>query len=182
MTDTTILDQLFENYNTLIARIDAHTAATLKTWEDHIACKKGCDQCCRCLSLFPVEAFALSRAFSCLPEPVQKKIRQQAEADKNQCPLLVDHACMVYNARPVICRTHGFPIYMENDGNAQVDFCPENFKGMKELPKEALLDIEQLNTMLTAVNSHFLESLDADLPERIPVSDALELWQAIETK
>lgn len=94
--------------------------------------------------------------------------------------LLVDHTCMVYPARPVICRTHGLPIYMEKEGRAQVDFCPENFKTVSELPREALLDIDHLNTLLIAVNQHFLEQLEADLPDRIPVSHALELWQQLE--
>ncbi|WDP91317.1 MAG: YkgJ family cysteine cluster protein [Desulfobacter sp.] len=181
MDDTSIIDELFKNYNALIARIDAHTAAIQANWDGQIACKKGCDDCCRFLSLFPVEAFALSRAFCALAPPDREKVVDQARAGEEKCPLLVDHACMVYQARPVICRTHGLPIYMEKGGKVQVDFCPENFKGLTELPKEALLDIDQLNTLLAAVNGHFLENLDADLPDRIPVSEALELWQALET-
>ncbi len=61
-----------------------------------------------------------------------------------------------------------------------VDFCPENFKGIQEIPKSALLDIDQLNTLLTAVNQNFIAHLDTDLPDRIPVSDALQLWELLD--
>ena len=61
-----------------------------------------------------------------------------------------------------------------------VDFCPLNFKGMTQMSKEALLDLDQLNTLLIAVNKHFISQIDADLPDRISVSEALDLWQAFE--
>ncbi len=172
----TIFDELFQNYTTLLARVDAHIAKVLKTQAQQITCKKGCDDCCRFLNLFPVEAFALSRAFKALPEKDQNRIQKKAEQGEDQCPLLIDHICMLYQARPVICRTHGFPIYMNKKGDVMVDFCPENFKGMTGLPKEVMLDLDQLNTLLSTVNQHFLGNLDADLPDRIPVSQALTLW------
>jgi len=175
-----IFNELFKNYNTLISRVDAHIAGVMETQDGHISCKKGCDDCCRFLNLFPVEAFALSRAFAALPEKEQVQILDKADQGEDQCPLLIDHVCMLYPVRPVICRTHGFPIYMEKEGQIMVDFCPENFKGLTDLPKEAMLDLDQLNTLLSAVNQHFLSSLDAELPERIPVSRALTLWESLE--
>ena len=175
MTDT-LFDDLFKNYTDLVARVDAHIERVAEGWGEHIACRKGCDSCCRPLTLFPVEAFALARAFDGLPERLKVRARHQAQADPGTCPLLVDSVCLVYGARPVICRTHGFPIYMDKNGETMVDFCPENFRGIKELPGEIMLDLDQLNTLLTAVNRHFLTSLEGSLPERIPVADALDLW------
>lgn len=175
-----IFDELFKNYATLLSRVDAHIAQIMETQGSHIACKKGCDDCCRFLNLFPVEAFSLSRAFAALPEKKQNRILDKAKQGEDQCPLLIDHVCMLYPARPVICRTHGFPIYMKKEGEVMVDFCPENFKGMTSLPREAMLDLDQLNTLLSAVNQHFLDNLDADLPERIPVSRALTLWDTLD--
>ncbi len=180
MSQHHIVDQLFKNYNALLQRITAHTSTIMDHLGDCIACKKGCDDCCRFLTLFPVEAFALSRAFAALPEEDRERVISQVRAGDDACPLLVDHICMVYQARPVICRTHGFPIYLEKDGDAMVDFCPENFKGIQEIPKSALLDIDQLNTLLTAVNQNFIAHLDTDLPDRIPVSDALQLWELLD--
>ncbi|PIE60846.1 MAG: zinc/iron-chelating domain-containing protein [Desulfobacterales bacterium] len=180
MTQQHILDQLFKNYNILIQRIDAHTRSIMDNLGANIACKKGCDDCCQFLTLFPVEAFALSRAFAALSQHDRERVMSQARAGEDACPLLVDHVCMVYQARPVICRTHGFPIYLEKDGDIMVDFCTKNFKGIKEIPKSALLDIDQLNILLTAVNQNFMAHFDADLPDRIPVSDALQLWSVLD--
>lgn len=178
-----VLDELFKNYNDLLSRVDAHITGVMKTQATHIACQNKCDDCCRFLSLFPVEAFALSRAFADLPEQVRVRILKKAGQGDEQCPLLIDHSCMLYPARPVICRTHGFPIYMKKKEKVMVDFCPKNFKGVSNLPKEVILDIDQLNTILSAVNQHFLAGLDASLPERLPVSLALTLWEdLVETK
>jgi Fe-S-cluster containining protein len=174
------LDDLFKNYTDLLARVDAHIAEVMKTHEPHIACKKGCDDCCRFLNLFPVEAFALSRAFEALEESHRAKVLEQMETAPDRCPLLVNHVCMLYPARPIICRTHGFPIYMEKEGELMVDFCPENFKDLTTLPKEVLLDLDQLNILLTAVNQHFIAHFDGDLPDRIPVSQALDLWSSLD--
>jgi len=166
-------DTLFKNYTDLVTRVDAHIAKVMETHGAQIACKKGCDDCCRFLNLFPVEAFALSKAFSSLPEKDQAQIIEKADQREDQCPLLIDHVCILYPVRPVICRTHGLPIYMEKDGEAMVDFCPQNFTGITELPKDAMLNIDQLNTLLSAVNQHFISNIDGDLPDRIPMSMAL---------
>ena len=173
--DPETIHALLENYSALVRRVDEHVRNLEKQYKGNISCKKGCDDCCRFLTLFPVEAFAIAAAFSQLPSEDVEAVRKACE-DEDRCPLLLDHQCRLYPARPVICRTHGFPIYMEEEGNARVDFCPENFQGIKDFPREALLDLNQLNTVLTAVNSHFLQSVEGELPERIPISQALFLF------
>ncbi len=179
MTQT--LDALLANYTALVAKIDAHTARVSALHKESMACKKGCDECCRALTLFPVEALALSRAFESLSPENREQITEQISSTpvsgeaEGKCPLLIDSICMLYPARPIICRTHGFPIYMEKDGDALVDFCPKNFTDASSLSKEALLSLDQLNATLTAVNAHFISMLASgeNLPDRIPVARAL---------
>lgn len=176
-----LIHTLLKNYTDLLKRVDSLIRHIEKKYPGEIACKKGCDSCCKFLSLFPVEAFAISEAFTRLPEETKNTIVQQLRQKEGACPLLIDNACLLYPARPVICRTHGYPIYMEEKGELLVDFCPENFKGRTDFPKDALLSIEQLNTTLTAVNSLFLNAIDAEppFPERIPMSKALFLLDQI---
>jgi len=174
-----LLDNLLKNYSDLISRVDEHIQRLGRVHKDRLACKKGCDACCRHLSLFPVEAFALSRAFSRLDAPCREKILGQAAQTSRKCPLLVHHACMVYDARPIICRTHGYPLYMEKQGQALVDFCPKNFKGIKKFDRSDMLDLDRMNTLLTAVNNHFTACFEDRLPGRIPVDQALGLYQAL---
>ncbi len=180
---------LLENYTALIEKIDDLVLGIEQKYTDHIACKKGCDSCCRFLNLFPVEAFALAIAFEQMPTNDQAKIIQNIEAPFEQtnsepidemdepCPLLINNSCALYLNRPIICRTHGYPIFMKKKEGSYIDFCPKNFKGFKNFPKDALISIEQLNTTLTAINQHFRGSIvtDPPLPERIPISTALFL-------
>lgn len=171
------MKQLLENYRALVGRVDAHIRNVEGNYKDLIACRKGCDSCCRPLTLFPVEAMAVSLAFERLPENIKNQVIRQADISKALCPLLIKNSCIIYDDRPVICRTHGFPILIEKDGSPAVDFCPKNFKGIASFPGEMLLSVEQLNQTFFAVNAHFLESIETDetLPDRIHISDAL-LW------
>jgi Fe-S-cluster containining protein len=178
--DQAEIDLVLKNYTALLKRVDAHIQKVEKDYSDKIACKKGCDSCCRFLSLFPVEAFAMSAAFLKMDKSCQDLVRSnldriEPEKGKEDCPLLIHRECVLYEARPIICRTHGFPIYIEKNGENLVDFCPKNFKGMKSFSKDALLNLEQLNTLLTAINTQFLESIEthAQFLDRIPMSKAL---------
>ena len=176
------LSPILANYSELVSRVDAHIERVNTLYVDQIACEAGCDSCCRFLSLFPVEAFALARAYA-QAAPMQQARIMDAVADNPQdredapCPLLFENRCLLYQARPIICRTHGYPLLINKDGEPRVDFCPKNFKGAWDLSREALLDLDQLNTTLLAVNQHFLSQIETDppLPERIPVSQALFL-------
>lgn len=169
---------LLSNYHELIRKVDQHIAAITHAFKSRIACTKGCDGCCRALTLFPVEAMALSLAFMDIPEKTRNQISQRIEREKNQCPLLIRRECVLYAHRPVICRTHGYPIYMKKNGQARVDFCPENFKGMTTFKKEMMLDIDHLNLMLAAISKQFTDSLETrtPFPDRIPVARALFLF------
>ncbi len=169
--------QLLDNYRALVRRADDHARAVFTRYGSHMACQKGCDDCCRFLSLFPVEAAALSAAFLELP-PESRALIETACAQDTECPLLHNHECLLYAARPLICRTHGLPVCFKEQDSLKVDFCPENFKDLTKLPGDALLDLDQLNTTLAAVNALFLNSIDADLPDRIPISQALFLLEA----
>ncbi len=175
--DQDIYFEILANYRALAKKIDTHILHLEKRYPDDIACKKGCDDCCKNLTLFPVEAFYLSTAFVKIPKPSQGQVIQKIEHQDGTCPLLIGNVCMLYDARPIICRTHGYPITMEKENKIQIDFCPKNFKEIATFPKEALLSLEQLNATLNAINQHFLESIEADghLPDRIPMATALFL-------
>ncbi|MDA8134134.1 MAG: YkgJ family cysteine cluster protein [Desulfobacteraceae bacterium] len=164
---------LLKDYQALVKRVDVHIAGIQKIFPDRIACKKGCDRCCRSLTLFPVEAFSLSYAHGRLPEDIKAKIGLNLE--KAGCPLLIDRECVLYPFRPIICRTHGYPIYMEKRGRRLIDFCPDNFKDVASFPKETLLHLDQLNTLLTAINRQFIGAIETDPPllDRIPISEAI---------
>lgn len=162
-----------ENYQALLARVEEICQRTSETFSTHITCHAGCDSCCRHLSVFAVEAAALAAALRELPPEEAELVRSKARgADENSaCPLLHDGLCLLYHARPIICRTHGLPLLLLRDGERSVDFCPRNFQGLPSIPGSAVLDLERLNTMLAAINALYLQAFGG--PERLTIARAL---------
>ncbi|MBU0973191.1 MAG: YkgJ family cysteine cluster protein [Proteobacteria bacterium] len=175
------LSHLLKNYFDLLSRVDAHIQKVEKNYPGMIACKKGCDSCCRPITLFPVEAVALSAAFGQLDKFSRELVLAGMEKNAGGCPLLINRQCLLYGARPIICRTHGYPIYFREKTENRVDFCPKNFKRVTFFPRDDLLDLEQLNVLLTTINKQFRVSIETPRPlaDRIPVSNALGLLDEI---
>jgi len=107
----------------LDASIDARVAAIREahpTWP----CQLGCDLCCRTLPRLPVLTGAewqrVREALVGLPAEVRTaiaaRLRETPDAGPVPCPLLdpARGACLVYEARPIACRTYGY--YTERDG------------------------------------------------------------------
>lgn len=177
--EKTVIRTELDNYFRLVARVDAHIEAVRHRFHHEITCKKGCDACCRRLTLFPVEAFHVAESFGQLLQKDRRAVLDRIDPSSGDCPLLIGHECRLYHARPLICRTHGYPIAYRTDNRVMVDYCPENFKGISTVEKEMLLDIDQLNSVLAAVNRNFLTLIETDLPlpERIDIHDALMLLE-----
>ena len=162
-----------ENYRTLLLRVDEICGQTATRFASQISCRPGCDSCCRHLSIFAVEADALHRALCQLPWEEADFIRQaaaQATPD-SPCPLLQGGICLLYQARPIICRTHGLPLLVNRDGTSGVDFCPDNFRDAASIPGSAVIDLERLNATLATINTLFLRSFPG--PERLTIAEAL---------
>lgn len=172
--------ELLKNYRDLICRVDELCAGIGEKFPEEIVCRAGCAGCCRHLTLLPVEAVALAVALHGLPPDLADMIRNRARqsAPDGPCPLLMDDRCLLYAARPLICRTHGLPLLTRLDGTPRVDFCPENFRGVTNLPGSAVIDLERLNTALVAVDALFCRDYFPDGRadrERYTIAEALLL-------
>jgi hypothetical protein len=167
------------NYRNLVEKIDALCRRITTGYGEFLACGKGCDDCCRHISLFPVEAFALTVAIADLPGGVSEYIRDRARrASSDACPLLENGLCLLYTFRPIICRTHGFPLLSCTEGKKVIDYCPKNFMGVTSLPADIVLNLDNLNTTLAAINAVFIASSgnSASLEDRrISIAEALLL-------
>ena len=168
-----------ENYRRLISRLDDLCRGITEQFHAAIACRDGCDGCCRHLSLFPVEAAALAAALRELPRLERQRLRERARdyPPNHPCPLLEGHRCTLYAARPLICRTHGLPLLMNRDGVRLVDYCPLNFQGISSLPGGAVINLDQLNEILVTVNLQFVATVNSasSWPERLTIAQALAL-------
>ncbi|MGD0842921.1 MAG: YkgJ family cysteine cluster protein [Geobacteraceae bacterium] len=169
-----------QNYRNLVARVDALCRRILMEYGETFFCREGCDGCCRHISLFAVEAVALAGALSALPAEQGARIRNMASTASGAaaCPLLENGRCLLYEARPIICRTHGFPLLADREGEREIDFCPKNFRGITSFPADVVLNLDLLNTTLAAINAVFIASRGDCTPpeqERISIAEALQL-------
>ena len=168
-----------DNYRQLISKVDAFCDRVMKELSDHVACRPGCDGCCRHLSLFPVEAASIASALGEAPA-LALQIREHARLahPDGKCPLLIEGRCALYQWRPVICRTHGLPLLVRQGDGPRIDHCPLNFQQLESLPGHLILDIEPLNTMLVSVNALFMTENKRIFPtntERLTIAEALLL-------
>jgi len=156
-------------YGSLIKKLDAHEAALLQKYGRHINCRKGCSACCILEGVFPVDAFAIYSAAMSGAIPAESLYFNETPG---RCVFLKNGLCSVYSARPVICRTHGYPVFV--DGKA--DFCPENFKELETIDSENILDLENLNRALASINIIFRKETDNDFfqKERITLKELKE--------
>lgn len=169
------LDAALAPYRALLAQVDQLCARIAAAFPDQLACRAGCAACCTLQSVLPVEAAALALAIEQLPPEAAAALRRRlaSAVDAEGCPLLTDDRCPLYAARPVICRTHGLPLLVEDEHGRRVDRCPLNFTGLAALPGTAVIDLERLNQALILANRHFLASCcpDDSRPERIPLRE-----------
>ena len=171
------MENVLSNYYQLIERVDALCRSIESSLGDQITCSAGCSSCCTSITLFPVEAAAVKMALAALPaaeiEAIQHHVAEHAAGER--CPLLSRQRCLLYAARPIICRTHGLPILVTEEDKKRVDCCPLNLTGNNDLPASAIIDLERLNTILVAVNALFL-SQTAELPagaERLSIAETV---------
>jgi Fe-S-cluster containining protein len=173
------MENSLDNYYQMVSRVDALCREIQGVLARQITCREGCSSCCTSITLFPVEAAALHAGLEALPDAQQESIRRQVSthAGEERCPLLEDDRCLLYAARPIICRTHGLPIIYTEGNERKADCCPLNL-GAAEQPVSgsAIIDLDRLNTLLVAVNALYLSQTDADgLPERLTIAEALKV-------
>ena len=171
--------QALRDYHKLIAAVDRRCRRIARRHRDHIACTKGCaGNCCRIhISVYPVEALSMALALQKLAPDLRHRIQNKARRTNSfgPCPLIEDGACLMYDARAVICRTHGLPMLTEYRGHRSVGYCEKNFRNLSPIPAEDIIDLSHLNNLLAAVNRGFVSALSHPLPsgKRLTLAQAL---------
>ncbi len=153
------MDNLLSNYMKLTEMVDSLAERIRGKLRDSITCHKGCSGCCSAITLFPVEAAAIRRRIESLPLEISEQIREKTalESETERCPLLEDDCCLIYENRPIICRTHGLPIIFDENGTRRLDCCPLNSIQGEKLEGESIIDLDRVNHLLVAVNALFLK-------------------------
>ena len=156
-------DDLAE-YRALVQKVDAAVSGATKRADDQVTCRAGCSSCCvDGLSVLPVEAFAIAAHTA-----VHGLTKSRGAHDA--CVFLDgDGRCVVYAARPLLCRTHGLPLRTtaaspaasSKPGSARglrivddVSVCSLNFTGRPPNADE-VLDADLLLKLLVTVDRRF---------------------------
>lgn len=140
-------------YETLSERVNLFHVRVAQSHPRALKCGAGCSSCChQHLSVVPLEWSRICEAVEALPGASREGLQERVKAGRAdpRCPLLGDdERCLVYEARPMICRSHGLPIQI---GSPPVrDVCPLNFTegpDIETLDSELVLDVERINQML----------------------------------
>ena len=141
----------------------------LKKYGDKIKCRKGCSQCCsQIFRITKIDEAVIKEHLNELPLEIKDDLKKKAseyisnsgrnnisnisnisqeEYDVNlkiPCPALNEEgACMIYEARPVICRRFGPPVYdYKNPG--KLFACELNFSNGEEITDNELIPKQTL--------------------------------------
>lgn len=117
-------------------------------YSNSMECKKGCSKCCQTdISVFEIETDRIEEWFHAQNSGEKARLLEtwKIPNQESYCTFLYNDQCTIYEARPLICRTQGLPLFVASE-NA-LDYCPLNFKA-GDPPKEDWLNLERMNTLL----------------------------------
>jgi Fe-S-cluster containining protein len=154
----------FDHYRQLLKRVEEKFSEIHTRYPKQFQCGKGCFGCCKSgLTVTNVEGQHIRDWLMSHPE----KVAEIIEADENPhhgekyCKFLsASGACLIYEVRPIVCRSHGAPLLVPNEneeGEFDGDVCPLNFTDfdLAELDAKDWIRLDTLNTILVRIDLEF---------------------------
>lgn len=143
-----------EHYYALRQQLDELCSDLSAIHSGHMNCRQGCDQCCMDFSIFPVEFYAIKAEAADL---LHNGIRGLST---DKCPFLSEGSCIIYNSRPIICRTQGLPLLFMNDENWELSACELNFTSFdpEGFSPENTFPLDRFNSSLYLINQAFIKT------------------------
>jgi hypothetical protein len=161
------LQTILDNYRRLCGYCDGIWERVRQTYPGEIACYKGCGTCCELQSVNQLEAHVIRlhiQGVSC------KKPLEDRGSTSHICPFLQNRACVIYDARPIICRTHGLILRSVDFSRAhQAGSCPYNFPSHhpRDISPELTADIDNITKNLTNQNMAFCMINNIDVRDEL---------------
>jgi hypothetical protein len=164
-------------YRELVAKVDAFGSKVHAERSSDMRCAPGCAACCDvALTVCPTEAAPIRRAVATLSADARARLAARADALEGQdgpCVMLEDGRCVVYDVRPLVCRTQGLPlayppgfvpleaVFAKDARGHDLTWCPLNFEGAPPRPAD-VLDAGRIDEMLALVDR--LNATEPDAP------------------
>lgn len=141
-------DEVLARYRELGDYCDTLALLVRERFGENWQCRAGCSGCCRLSTVCGLEAVVL------LKTGLGFSLSESGE----QCCLLKEDRCQVYDNRPLICRTHGLPLVSSALTDGEVDCCPLNLPalaGVTELEANLVQNLDRLTENLMRLNLAF---------------------------
>jgi Fe-S-cluster containining protein len=121
----------------------------LELYGEKIQCRKGCSKCCsQIFRITGLDGWIITEHVKSLPaenrERLIAKAREYISSLENEekglpCPALgTECECTIYEARPIVCRRFGMPIY-DYKTPEKIHACDLNFKDGEEINDSKLI-------------------------------------------
>ncbi len=198
--------RVLARYRELTARIDGFFDRVAARHGDQMRCGAGCDMCCRQrLTVTGVEAAAIeawaaerssqeratiaaaaratiagtatAAAVATTAAAAVATTAAAAAAGDDRCAALDDAGrCRIYEARPLVCRSHGVPVRMTPArGLPVIESCALNFveRGPAAADADCILDQTLVSTMLGLIDREHAAATGRDAGERRNLADVL---------
>jgi uncharacterized protein len=133
-------------------KVDAFFARVTDRHGSDMQCATGCSDCCHVqLTITAVEAAAIRAHVATWPSELRRDLANM-EPGSDRCAAL-DSAgkCKVYDARPLVCRSHGVPIRLTRGSLPVVESCHRNFTRTAPDP-DCILDQATLSATVYAID------------------------------
>lgn len=156
------MSEKFAYYIQLLNKVDAKFKEIQERNKQHMQCQQSCHSCC--LPGLSVSSLEASHIAKFLRDHTDVDAFAREAEEKNpfhgtRCSFLNEQgACTVYEARPIVCRSHGVPIRFEDeDKQTLLDVCPLNFDNTNLVDIDAadFINIDTLNTILVTIAKQF---------------------------
>lgn len=133
----------------LHAKVDGFFTRVEARHGGDMLCATGCSDCCHVqLTITTVEAAAIRALVESWP-PDRRATLAETGA---HCAALDAHGrCKIYDARPIVCRSHGAPIRMRRESLPVIESCFRNFT-QTEPDADCVLDQQTLSALTLAVD------------------------------
>jgi hypothetical protein len=151
-----------EKYRELVGKIDGFFDRVMARHGAEMQCAAGCSACCHqrltvtAVEAAAIEAWAARRA----PEERAAIAAAAAAAGEDVCSALdEDGRCRIYDARPLVCRSHGVPVRLKRERSLPViQSCELNFvaRGPAAADADCVLDQELVSTMLGLIDREYV--------------------------
>ena len=144
-------------YHELTVKVDGFFARVSERHGRDMQCDSGCSDCCSVrLTVTAVEGDAICDLVAGWSSDRRATLAANAtSAAPDRCAALDPGGrCLIYAARPIVCRSHGAPIRMTAGSLPVVQACHRNFTrgGPAAADPDCILDQTTLSALVLAVD------------------------------